>query len=132
MKLNHVLVRSNDLNAMSHFWTEIIGLESGQRPPFLFHGAWFYSGGQPLVHVVSDKNTDALPGAIAHVAFEGTDYKALITRLNHNDWDYVENDVPLTGERQVFVRGPDGVTTEMLFPLGTTNNESHPYERVSS
>lgn len=127
MKLNHVLVRTTDLSAMSRFWIEVIRLEQGHRPPFPFRGAWFYSSGQPLVHVVEDQSTDANAGSIAHVALEGANYNLLIAALKQHGGSYGEKDVPLSGERQVFVSGPDGLMVEMLFPLGATNNESHPY-----
>ncbi len=118
VKINHVLVRATDLDVMNHFWVDILGLQIGARPPFPFRGAWLYSDAKPLVHVVHDPSAGANGGAIDHVAFEGVDYDELIATLQQHSVDYVERDVPVSGEHQVFISGPDSLTVEMLFPLG--------------
>ncbi|GAB5451139.1 MAG: hypothetical protein Hals2KO_14670 [Halioglobus sp.] len=131
MKLNHVLVRSSDLDASERFFTEVIGLDAGDRPPFPFRGAWFYSEGQPLAHVVEDRSGPlADRGPLAHVAFQGADYEELIGRLIARQVPYSEKDVPLSRERQVFVEGPDGLTVEMMFPLDG-RRAPHPYRNTS-
>ncbi len=127
MKINHNLVLTTDLEAMNIFWTEAIGLTLGDRPPFPFKGAWFYSEGKPLIHVAEQKNIAVSGGAIAHLALEGGDYSTLITTLKNLNYNYTEKDVPLSGERQVFVAGPDGLIVEMMFPLGESDNERYPY-----
>jgi len=127
MKLNHNLILTTDLDTMSHFWTEVIGLTLGDRPPFPFKGAWFYSEGKPLIHVAEQGRTDVSGGAIAHLALEGADYNTLITTLKRLEYGYTEKDVPVSGERQVFVSGPDGLIVEMMFPLGKSDNKAHPY-----
>ena len=115
---------------MSHFWTEVIGLTLGDRPPFPFKGAWFYSEGKPLIHVAEQENINPSGGAMAHLALEGADYQAfaLISTLKRHDVSYTEKDVPLSGERQVFVSGPDGLVVEMMFSLGESDDEVHPYK----
>ena len=129
MKLNHILVLTSDLKAMGNFWTTVIGLELGQRPPFPFDGLWLYSDGTPLVHVAEKKGSLFAHGAIAHVAFESANYKNLMTRLKQSGHPYTEKDVPLSGDRQVFIAGPDNVTVEMMFPLNEmeTTPETHSY-----
>lgn len=127
MKINHVLVLAQDIKKMTSFWTSILGLTNGYRPPFPFAGAWLYSEKQPLIHVaqvdeVVDKN-----GAISHVALEGDNYPNLISNLRDYAVNYAERDVPLTGERQVFVQGPDGLTVEMIYPLDTVEALEQPY-----
>ncbi|MCF6189773.1 MAG: hypothetical protein L3J51_04785 [Cocleimonas sp.] len=128
MKLNHNLILTTDLDAMNTFWTEAIGLTAGDRPPFPFKGAWFYSEGKPLIHVAEQKNIDPSGGAIAHLALEGGNYNTLITTLKKLNYSYTEKDVPISGERQVFVSGPDGLVVEMMFPLGKSDDEAHPYK----
>jgi lactoylglutathione lyase len=121
MKLNHILVLTSDLTAMEYFWTKLIGLRVGERPHFPFKGLWVYSEDKPLVHIAEQHQAAFENGSIAHVALEGADYNALIGRLNQNTYFYTEKVVPLSGDRQVFIAGPDGLTVEMLFPL----NEQH-------
>lgn len=124
MKLNHILVLTSDLVAMEHFWTKLIGLQVGRRPLFPFKGLWFYSEDKPLVHVAEQHRAAFGNGSIAHVALDGADYKALLDRLNQSSHPYREKEVPLSGDRQVFITGPDGLTVEMVFPL----NEQHKHE----
>ena len=117
MKINHALIICTDLEAMSRFWVDIIGLEIGERPPFPFKGVWLHSEGTPFIHLAEQKNATYGNCSIAHLAFEGADYQALLSRLKQFNYDYVEKDVPLSGDRQVFIQGPDAVTVEMMFPL---------------
>lgn len=133
MKLNHILVLTTDLAAMEHFWTQLIGLRSGERPPFPFKGLWLYSEGRPLVHIAEQHHAAFGNGSIAHVALEGADYEALVTRLDQQQYHYTEKEVPLSGDRQVFIAGPDGLTVEMLFALNAeqtrdTDAQRHSYE----
>ena len=122
MKLNHVLVLTTNLKAMECFWTKLIGLQVGERPPFPFNGIWIYSDDRPLIHIAEQAASEFGNGAIAHVALEGADYKALLERLGKNTYVYTEKLVPLSGERQVFIVGPDGLIVEMLFPLNEQQN----------
>lgn len=115
MRINHVLVRTTDLKGMTIFWTELIGLEAGYRPPFSRPGAWFYSDGQPVIHVVEVDHVDG-GGSLDHVALVGADYEAQLTRLERCSASYRETVVPDSADRQIFVAGPDGLQVELLFP----------------
>ena len=44
-KLGHYSIRTTDLQASRTFYTEILGLREGFRPPFNFPGIWLYQGG---------------------------------------------------------------------------------------
>lgn len=125
MKLNHNLVLTRDADAMIHFWTDVIGLTIGERPPFPFKGAWLYSEGKPLIHIAEQPDLNPYGGALAHVALEGAAYQELISNLIKTATDYSEKNVPVSGERQVFVKGPDGLVVEMQFPLSETVNTSN-------
>ena len=122
MNLNHILVLTTDLATMEHFWIKLIGLRVGKRPPFPFNGLWLYSEDKPLVHIAEQHHVASGNGSIAHVALEGADYKALLERLNQSTYSYTEKLVPLSGERQVFISGPDDLTVEMLFPFNEHQN----------
>lgn len=117
MKINHVLVLTTNLKAMECFWTRLIGLQVGERPPFPFNGLWIYSDDRPLIHIAEQATSDFDNGTIAHVALEGANYKALLERLGKSTYDYTEKVVPLSDELQVFIVGPDGLIVEMLFQL---------------
>lgn len=127
MKINHVLVQTTDLKAMSTFLKQVTGLEEGSRPPFPFPGVWIYGDRKPLFHVVEIAANNAQQdylgsavevggaGAFDHVALEGADYVSLIERLKVSNIAYSERAVPFTKEHQVFIVGPDNVKVEMIF-----------------
>jgi len=117
MKLNHVLLRCSELAQMHHFLVDIIGLQVVSRPPFGFPGAWFGHDGEAIVHVAEDPAVLPGRGAVAHFAIEGADLALLLRRLREHNHPCQATRVPLTGELQVFVPGPDGVVVEMLFPI---------------
>lgn len=123
MRLDHALILTTDLAAMTEFLTNAIGLEQGSRPAFSFQGAWFYSENLPLIHVAQSSNFINDGGPIDHVALKGANYQKLIKRLNKQGVQFEVQRVPGPGERQVFVSGPDGLRVEMLFPLADKNDE---------
>ena len=51
-KLDHVNVRTTQLDRMIDWYTTVLGLRSGERPNFPFPGAWMYAGDSPVVHLV--------------------------------------------------------------------------------
>ncbi len=52
IRFDHVNVRTPNLQGMIDFYTEVLGLRLGPRPPFTFNGAWLYAGDQAVVHLV--------------------------------------------------------------------------------
>ena len=53
--LNHYTIRPADLERTKDFYTEVLGLEIGYRPPLGFDGYWLYCGGQPTVHLIGPR-----------------------------------------------------------------------------
>lgn len=114
--LDHINIRTADLERLRKFYTEILDFEVGERPPFSSRGLWLYAGGKPIVHVsVSDKpaSGDTLP--LDHVAFAAIGLKAITTRLSEAGIDFEVIDVPGRDMRQVFVEDPDGISVELNF-----------------
>jgi lactoylglutathione lyase len=129
MQINHVLIRTKNLEVMSDFFVKIVGLEVGFRPPFSFEGAWLYSENKPCIHLSLMDETDEEQlkylkrnasegmGIIDHIAFQGADYDDLIRRLSTQGVHYSNREIPLTKERQVFIEGPEELIVEMLFDI---------------
>jgi len=121
MQLDHVTLRTDDLETVKAFFTEVLGLDVGDRPPFTFPGYWLYGGGRPIVHLMQGQAPDgADTGAIDHVAFRGDDHDALIAliaRLDRLGADYTARTQTGGGARQVFVNGPHGIVVEINFPV---------------
>ncbi len=96
MSLNHYTIMARDLEATKDFYTDIVGLSVGDRPPLDFPGYWLYCGGVPTVHLVghrpevepiNDAASDpAKTGRLDHIAFacEGLkDMKANLEQHKH-------------------------------------------------
>jgi catechol 2,3-dioxygenase-like lactoylglutathione lyase family enzyme len=142
-RVDHYSIRTLDLEASRRFYTEVIGLKPGPRPPFDFPGYWLYSGEPPadlqngarnygLVHLmgfdkdnpgsldayVGDRKTspDGGTGALDHVAFAATGRAAMIERCQRQNVSYIERAVPMLGLHQMFIKDPDGVTLELNYP----------------
>ena len=50
--LNHYTILTRDLEATKDFYTDVVGLTVGDRPPLAFPGYWLYCGGVPTVHLI--------------------------------------------------------------------------------
>jgi len=133
LEINHILIRTTDLDVMICFFEQVLELKNGKRPPFAFTGAWLWSDDKPLVHLSEANpvnqgqldylggkktNSDSGTGIIDHVAFSGQDYNKLIERLQQYQKSFFERTVPLTGEHQVFIEGPEGLRVEVQFSQG--------------
>src|SRR3974390_3828602 len=71
--LDHFNIRTRQLADTVHFYEDVMGLEKGPRPNFAFPGAWMYSEGKAVVHIVDISKTDEAQkpdsGVVHHVAF---------------------------------------------------------------
>ncbi len=131
-KLDHVSIRTAELEATRRFYTEVMGFEVGPRPNFPFPGVWLYNGGTAVVHVIGidpndkaglhdylgDKDADGQvgTGSLDHVAFVGTDIDGLRERFRSTGTPFRERTVPTMNLRQIFIDDPNGVTIELNFP----------------
>jgi catechol 2,3-dioxygenase-like lactoylglutathione lyase family enzyme len=143
-RIDHYSIRTLDVEASRKFYTEIIGLRVGPRPPFNFPGLWLYNGEPPadldhadgnygIVHVmgVDRENPQALldymggadpdtqqgnTGALDHVALAVTGRAGMLERCRRGNVSYFERAVPVLGLHQVFIKDPNGLTIELNFP----------------
>ena len=51
LALDHVNIRTRRLSVLRAFYTDVLGLKDGPRPPFGHPGAWLYAGDHPIVHL---------------------------------------------------------------------------------
>ena len=110
LRFDHVNIRTANLEAMVRFYTEVLGLRRGERPPFSFGGAWLYCGEQPVVHLVEVGSQPAPEGELRleHFAFAAEDLAGFVNKLAAAGLDYRLAVLPGSGTRQVNVRDPDG------------------------
>jgi catechol 2,3-dioxygenase-like lactoylglutathione lyase family enzyme len=101
---------------MTAFYTEILGLRPGARPPFRFPGAWLYCGERAAVHLVEvAKTPDAGEPRIEHFAMRAVDLSEFLTHLRERDVAYRISIVPGLELRQVNIHDPDGNHIEIAF-----------------
>jgi catechol 2,3-dioxygenase-like lactoylglutathione lyase family enzyme len=143
-RVDHYSIRTRDLDRSVRFYTDVIGLKPGPRPPFDFPGFWLYAGEPPadlhnsarnygIVHLMGwnpdkpstlDAYVGARPdavleggtGSLDHVAFAATGREAMLDRCRAKGVEFIERAVPILGLHQVFIKDPDGVTLELNFP----------------
>ncbi len=116
VRLDHVNIRTAGLAAMSRFYEDVLGLASGERPPFGFGGAWHYCGARAAVHLVEVARAPAgREPRIEHFAFRAEGLAAFLDNLRRRDVPYRRAVVPGSGVRQVNVEDPDGNHIEIQF-----------------
>lgn len=126
--LDHVNVRTTQLDAMAGFYENVLGLKRGKRPGFAFGGCWLYCGKQPIVHLV-ELTEEIRPGQaqVEHFAIRSSGTaKAFQTKLRKNDAPYNVVTVADINMRQVNVFDPDGNKIEVQFPA-TENDDLEPF-----
>src|SRR5260370_41230234 len=86
--LDHFNIRTRKLADTVRFYEDVLGLQKGDRPNFAFPGAWMYSEGKPVGHLVdiSSTNEKQKPdsGVVHHVAFTSRDFAGMKRRLQPN------------------------------------------------
>ena len=58
-RLEHINIRSQDVEKARDFYVRILGLTVGIRPPFASTGYWLYLDGKPVIHLVQRNAGDA-------------------------------------------------------------------------
>jgi len=114
--MNHFTVLTNDLDATTAFYVDILGLCTGFRPDFDFPGAWLYADGRAILHIVAGRGVPADPrGVIDHMAFSAHDLRTVAARLKERGIEYDLRRLPSTGAWQLFCLDPSGARVELDF-----------------
>ncbi len=115
--LDHVNIRTANLDAMIGFYETVLGLTNGDRPPFRFGGAWLYIGEMPVVHLVETASAPAAEKPrLEHFAFRAEGLAETEERLRRHGIDYQTELIPGLGRTQFFLSDPDGNHIELQFP----------------
>lgn len=115
--LDHYAILSSDPERTTKFYTGVVGLEVGHRPELSFPGVWLYAGGEPIVHVIFDKDIPSREtGAVDHLALKATgSVDQTLAVLKRNNVEFSMRVLERTGVTQVFFRDPDNVGVELNF-----------------
>lgn len=119
--LNHYNFRASRaiLDTLRDFYVDIVGLHLGYRPPFKNFGYWLYAGEHAILHLSEAAPDELRPANVVntfdHVALSCTGRPVFETRLRELDISYASNQVPLTGQHQIFFTDPAGNGVELNF-----------------
>jgi catechol 2,3-dioxygenase-like lactoylglutathione lyase family enzyme len=131
----HYSIRTTDLDKSQRFYTEVLQLRVGFRPPFNFPGIWLYpnhdESGFGVVHLIGEApgSREGLrdylgersvedpegSGSVDHIAFLATDWSGMRRRCDALGVRYYEQPVPSLDLLQVFLVDPSGVTIELNY-----------------
>ncbi len=107
--LDHVNIRTADLETMVEWYEKVLDLRAGLRPAFSFGGAWLYAGHRAIVHLVAvDRRPRGIEPRIEHFALEGRGLRAFLDRLEALGVPYELGFPPGSGLTQVNIHDPDG------------------------
>jgi catechol 2,3-dioxygenase-like lactoylglutathione lyase family enzyme len=133
--LDHFNIRTRKLADTVRFYQDIMGLEKGARPNFAFPGAWMYSEGKAVVHLVDISQTEEPQkpdsGVVHHVAFASRDFAGMKQRLETKRMEFDSRQVPGGDLWQIFVNDPNGVMIELNYEAAKEQGvASAPAERA--
>ena len=119
--LNHYNLRSDPetMEALKEFYTKIVGLKLGFRPPFESNGYWLYAGNKDILHLSETKNDEKkdhhVNSTFDHMAFSAEDIEKFSEKLKANNIDFYYREVPEIGTKQIFFKDIVGNGIELIF-----------------
>ncbi|HSF97017.1 MAG TPA: VOC family protein [Thermohalobaculum sp.] len=122
-RLDHVNVRTANLDDMTEWYGRVLGMHPGARPNFGVPGVWLYVGGDPVVHLIgveTQPGSDPKDLQLEHFALSATGLKDLLAQLDADGQEYFFRPVPEAGVVQVNFSDPDGNHIHVDFDLAET------------
>jgi len=117
LNLHHINIKAPAalMEAEKQFFCEVLGLQEGHRPDFASQGYWLYCADQPIVHLsLSERHAgNEREGYLDHVAFQTTDLRDLLQRLDKAGIEYSTSHVSQLGMTQIFLRSPTATGIEV-------------------
>ena len=127
-QIDHVNIRTSRFEETIVFYADVLAMKAMPLPGAadITEAAWLCdAAGRPAIHLSS--LTTRFPvgdmpevsgegsGKVHHVAFECSDYDAMLAGLRACNQQVDLNDVPQIALRQIFVRDPNGILVELNF-----------------
>jgi len=120
VQLNHIAVYVVDLKISTHFYQNIIGLDTIPEP---FHDGkhtWFSVGPKSHLHLIEGAESESAHNKNAHLCFSVPSVDSFITILKKNKVDYEDwagSKMSVTtrvdGVKQIYFKDPDGYWIEI-------------------
>ena len=111
-RLDHVNLRTTQLESMIGRYVDVLGLHNCPRPDFPFPGAWLYAGEAAIVHL--DGITDAAAGGsdvavkLKHCALSATRSNTIETSWKAQTVTFRKSGIPDLGMVAFNLWDPDG------------------------
>jgi catechol 2,3-dioxygenase-like lactoylglutathione lyase family enzyme len=127
--LDHINLRTTNLQALKAFYQEVLGFREGPRPASTVDGAWLYCGKRPAVHLVAATEAPDPPRRLAleHFAFAAEGLAEFLAHLRKRRIAYRVAVAPGSGIRQVNFHDADGNRLHVDFAPGEKADLT-PYE----
>lgn len=107
------------MEELRDFYTNVVGMREGDRPPFKSNGYWLYIGEVPVLHLVEsspgESCTPHVTNTFDHVAISATDIEGMQSLLREAGVEFERREVPLLGHQQLFLKDPAGNGVEFIF-----------------
>jgi catechol 2,3-dioxygenase-like lactoylglutathione lyase family enzyme len=122
--MDHFTILTTNAAETVAFYGDILGFTPGPRPAFSFPGAWLYSEGRAVLHVVEKTAIPEGGGVLDHIAFKGQDAPAYLAKLKARGIKYDLRRLPAPGHAaglwQLFFFDPSGARVEIDFAASET------------
>jgi catechol-2,3-dioxygenase len=107
------------LERLCRFYSEVVGLRVGERPPFRNFGYWLYAGDQDVLHLSEidpgEQRSATASASFDHLAFRCSGRQAVELRLQRLGVAFRTSHVPATAIVQLFLHDPAGNGVELSF-----------------
>ncbi len=114
--MNHFTVLTDKLDQTVSFYKDVLKLEEGYRPPLKFPGAWMYSNGAAVLHIIAGRPLPDEPaGVLDHMAFSATGLASVVENLDSREIDYTLRRQNGSNTWQLFCFDPSGAKVELDF-----------------
>ncbi len=120
--LDHVTLRTSDIEGTRAFFEEVLNIKPGWRPvAFDFPGYWLYAEGKDIIHLVGSGGggIDREGEAIDHFALKMEGYDVFRAKLETMSVHYTKSDLPELAQRRLFIFTPTGIRIELVFEVPT-------------
>lgn len=116
-RMDHFTIVTDQLDRTRRFYTDLLRLAEGPRPPFPVPGYWLYTGNQAVLHVIGvDQMPEPRRGVLDHMAFHAEGLSETLDHLDKADIRYKIIRAPGDIRTwQVFLFDPNGVEVELDF-----------------
>jgi catechol 2,3-dioxygenase-like lactoylglutathione lyase family enzyme len=116
--LDHVNIRTRDIDGSSRFYADLLDLRPMQVPNLMStdRALWLHDqAGRAIIHLRSYDCEPGPTGSIDHVALSCSGMRQMLATLREHGVAFQMQDVPSIGRTLVFVRDPNGVMLELNF-----------------